>query len=579
ALGLNEAALDAYGQALEASPRTTRARASQARLLYQSGRDAEAVAAVGELFAKYADTVKPAERVEATVVRGLALLRGGDTSGADEAFAEALRIDAKNAEALNGKGVVCALGGRPKEAAALFVAALRANQYLIEAWTNLGVWALIAGKSSEADGMFAAAVRRDPTSVSALAGQAATLAVKGQPKEALAKVEEALRIDPEYFYGRYVRGWLRLQEGDHEGALPDFLGALQAEYHFLPSHAGAAMAFLRAASHSEAQALLETVRDFDGSRAATHITLGCVLAARGRGPEAERVFQRALELSSGPDPLLAYGRGYVAYKHGDADVKQRLVAARSLFQHGAGMQTTNPGDGEWVARCAEAVGRITDWQDTDVLFDDRFERPDGAVVGGGWIQADKTHGVAIDLAGGRVRFSGKQTKEMGLTRLEREDVRKQDFLSFEATLRPESGRCEYGVSVYFARQSETQWMGLHVGVDLGGRLRYRQAGSVEFATSRLDYSGTEPAKFERPDRNEITLRVQRRAEQRGAYAFDISVWSASKSEWIPAVKGLPVHALGSHPSYRVGIWARAPLGQSYTLWADNARVLLKRAGP
>ncbi|MBI2931298.1 MAG: hypothetical protein HYY16_06575, partial [Planctomycetes bacterium] len=42
ALGLNEAALDAYGQALEASPRTTRARASQARLLYQSGRDAEA---------------------------------------------------------------------------------------------------------------------------------------------------------------------------------------------------------------------------------------------------------------------------------------------------------------------------------------------------------------------------------------------------------------------------------------------------------------------------------------------------------------------------------------------------------
>jgi len=589
-IGILEGALAAYRASLDASPRYTRGRAMLARTLLELGRDAEALSTVAELFAKYGDTVKPAERVDANAAKGLALLRSGDLRGALEAFQEILKQDARNAEAINAVGVIHVLNGQVKEGAAQFVAAIRANQYAGDAWLNLGGLCLAAGKVAEAEGLFAAAVQRDPASAEAVVGQAVALVLKNQAKDAVPRLDEALKLDPRHFYAHYVRGHLKLQEGAHADALTGFASALQSEFHFLPAYSGAAMAYMASARALEtaagaaaeqaanregaakqrvnAETLLSTIRDFDPNRASTYVGLGCVLAVQGRGPEAERAFQRALELNQAADPLLAYGRGYVAYWQSDGDAKQRLTTAWAIFNQGSQMQVTDPIDKEWVAQCVEIARQIGDWQLTSVYM--------SKDVGWRWIQKDKQHGVKIELSSGRGRWSGKQTvANMGLTLLERE-VPKQDFLSFEVTLGPESGKFEFGVSLYFTEQAPGQWMGLHVGVDMNGKLRHVSAGSKEFETSRLDYTGTEVQKFELPNPREVQLRFVRRSEQRGAYVFDVLVYSPAKKDWLQVLKGLPVLGGGATPSYKVSVWGRALVGQEYAFTMDGARVLLKR---
>jgi len=596
-LGVLEGALVAYEKAIEASPRYARGRLGQARTLYDMGRDADAVAAI-DLFAKYSDTARAAEKSEAATAKGLALLRQCDLRTAEAAFNDALKSDPKNADALNGLGVAVGLLGQTKDAAGHFMNAIRANQYLTDAWMNLAALALAAGKLPEAEGLFAAAAQRDPSSAEAVAGLALVLSMSGKAPEAVAQLDEALKLDPKHYYVQYVRAHLKMAEGANADALKGYASALQAEFHFLPAYTGAAMAYLASARALEtaagdaatsaanretatqhrisAETLLNSIRDFDPQRASTYLALGCVLAVMGRGADAEKNFARALEMNPAADALLAYGRGYVAYWYGDSDPKSRLSNAKVMFNQATSITATDPVDVAWIQACKDVMQKIDDWQNTSVLFDDRFERGKAEDVGAGWVERDKQHGVSITLEGGRARFSGEQkVKDMGLTQLER-DVPRQEFLSFEVTLFPGAGKCEYGISLYHTKQSEQDWMGLHVGVDMGGKFRQAPLRMSDFAANRLDYFGVEVPKFALPNPKEIRLRFERRSDQRNLTTIDISVWDASKADWVQVIKPVPVMAGGQAQSYRVAVWARSLLKQTFTLDVDNARVLLKR---
>ncbi len=600
-LGLHESALEAYGASLQASPRFTKSRASTVRTLYDLGRDRDALQSAADLFARYSDTVKPAERVEALLGKGLSLLRTADTRGAQDTLTEVLKLDPVHAEALNALGAVYVITGALKEGGAQFVAAIKANQYATDAWLNLAGLALGAGKVAEAEMLYAAAAQRDPGSAEAMLGLAMVQIAKGVPKDALATVDSVLKMEPRHSFAHYVRGHLKLQEGAHDEAVAGFSAALQGEFYFLPAYSGAAMAYLGSAAVIEkisesdpakqeenrlkieryrvnAETLLSTTRDFDALRSSTHVALGCVLAVQGRGVEANLAFQRALEITQAPDPLLAYGRGYIAYRQGDGDVKARIQQARGIFSQGAQMAGADAIDKQWIASCGEAAAKIKDWQETSVFFDDRFERPKSDDVGGGWIQRDKVNGVTIRIEEGRARWSSKQIgKDMGPTVLDR-DVPKADFDAFETTLYPGSEKFEFGISLYFAQQDAQTWMGFHIGQDMNKRWRYQLASSREFPGGRLDYNGSELQKFELPDPKEIRLKVVRRSEPGGRHVFDVLFWKAAASEWVMGMKAIPVHTIAQNQSYRIAIWTRAPIGNDVTLAVDNTRVLLKHSG-
>src|SRR6185503_3715189 len=284
AISLHEGALAAFEKAVESQPRLHKGRILLARAHLEMGAHAAAIEAATDFFTKLgtAPDTTPAHRAEAYAVRGLAYVRAGQLDKARADFAETLKIEPANAEAINGAGAAFALEGQFPQAGPEFVKAIKANQYLVEAWTNLAALLLMGGKWADAETIAAAAVQRDPASAEALLclGLAQLMAAKKDAPATLARAEQA---DPKNLQVLMVTGLLLLRQGQDEEALQKFVTALRTEYFFLPAYSGAAAAYLRnarklATARDEASGrkaaelrinattLLQRIRDFDPNR-------------------------------------------------------------------------------------------------------------------------------------------------------------------------------------------------------------------------------------------------------------------------------------------------------------------------
>ncbi len=615
AIGFAEGAASAFAKALGESPRHAGAKIALARTQLELDLPAEAGATANDFFLKMgnaADTT-PAQKAEATTLRGLAALRAGkddkvlDRARAD--FQEALRLDAQSAEAMNGLGAVQALEGQHAEAAKNFSAAARANQYLTDAWTNLSALLLLAGKWADAEGIALAAQQRDPTSVEAVLAQGLAQTLAGN-KAGAETLERAIVMDPRHAQARTVIGLIRLREGQDDIALSHFVAALRTDFTYLPAYSGAAAAYLRTgrrfaaeslSARDEARAeelrrkvqerrvsaetLLRTVKNFDPNRAGPWIALGCAYAAMSRPAEARDAMRMAASLLQNAgkpaEPIIYYVLGYVEYYHAPLESDTaRLESAARDFDQGAQLKgkSADPYSARVVADCEQAKADIDDWKVTSLPLNETFEREQGKSVGSNWIESDGKYGVEITLEstkerGGRAKFSGRQAiQEWGITTLSRA-ISGQNFHAIEATFYPEKvEKTEFGLSIYHTQQGAS-WIGFHLGVDSNGKVRFNPSASDVRDMDRRDMSvGWNEVKTPLPNPKEITIRIVRGEKNRAAN-LTVYFWDAAKAEWTPAQKEVPVNlAAARGQNWQISFFARAWNGQDYALGLDNIRV-------
>lgn len=78
----------------------------------------------------------------------------------------------------------------------------------------------------------------------------------GRPKEAMVDVEHALKLRPDFGLALHVRGRIKADQGDLDGALKDFNGAIKAEPKMMPAY------MARAAVNFQAGRLQEALGDY-----------------------------------------------------------------------------------------------------------------------------------------------------------------------------------------------------------------------------------------------------------------------------------------------------------------------------
>ena len=78
----------------------------------------------------------------------------------------------------------------------------------------------------------------------------------GKPKQAMADVEHALKLKPDFGLALHVRGRIKADQGDLDGALKDFDGAIKVEPKMMPAY------MARAAVNMQAGRLQEALSDY-----------------------------------------------------------------------------------------------------------------------------------------------------------------------------------------------------------------------------------------------------------------------------------------------------------------------------
>jgi tetratricopeptide (TPR) repeat protein len=126
-----------------------------------------------------------------------ALLRiKGDAAGAEQQFAQAVRIRPDEATGNNALGGVLLANGRVAEAIPYLNTALRGRPDYFDAHYNLGIALATQGDFPGALLHFRAAARLNPQDANAEANLGSALAETGNVKEARLHFERALQIDP-----------------------------------------------------------------------------------------------------------------------------------------------------------------------------------------------------------------------------------------------------------------------------------------------------------------------------------------------------------------------------------------------
>ncbi len=202
---------------------------------------------------------------------GLALQSAGRLDEAERHYVHALEIQPGYAFALNNLGNVSRARGRPGEAEGLFHRALEARPGYVGPRINLGNLALDRGDLDAAEAWYRDAITAGPEAAEARYNLAKVMEGKGRWGEAIAEYERVVAARPRD--ARFVNdlGCARLSAGDAAGAERD----------------------LRNASR------------LDPEWGAVWYNLGLALDALGRGDEARRAYERALELEPGLAPARA----------------------------------------------------------------------------------------------------------------------------------------------------------------------------------------------------------------------------------------------------------------------------------
>jgi tetratricopeptide (TPR) repeat protein len=251
-------------------------------------------------------------------------------AGAEQVWARADQ-GARKLAAVAAAAIVLAAAGLARQHAAHFASeealwrhTLTRNAAAWAAHNNLGTALLRRGRPAEALPHFEAAVRLRPDYGSAHGNIETALIMLGRTEEALAHYREAVRVAPTDA-GRHLNlAALLVQTGRYAEAIGHYEEALRLAPGSAKAEKGLAVAYHLGGHTAEAIAHYERGLAAEPD-ADTHVNLGALLAALGRGDEAIAHYQQALALN----PLHAeahYNLGVLLAQRGD------WAAAAAQFQ-------------------------------------------------------------------------------------------------------------------------------------------------------------------------------------------------------------------------------------------------------
>ena len=238
--------------------------------------------------------------------QGLALHRQGALPQAAARYAEALRRDPRNADALYYLAAVAGSEGRFDEAITLSRAAIEVAPNRAKPHNLLGKALHRTRQNPAALASFQAAIACEPTFAEAHGNRANVLIDLGRLADAVEGFDQALSLDPNAIEDWCNRGSALQELGRSADAIASFDRALALVPGFVPARIGRAGALAALGRNEEALA------DYDGALAGN---AGQVEAWHGRGLVHKRLgqlaqaladFDRALELKpNDPDILSA----------------------------------------------------------------------------------------------------------------------------------------------------------------------------------------------------------------------------------------------------------------------------------
>jgi tetratricopeptide (TPR) repeat protein len=254
----------------------------------------EAIDACGRLIAS--GRVKGPALAHAYAVRCRLWSRKGDSERAVADCTEAIRLDAKQADAFNTRGVVWSNIGDYDRAIADYDQAIGINAKAPLYFTNRGMaW---RGKRDydRAIADFDRAIALDPKFVSAYSNRAVVFRNLRDFDRAIADSTEAIRLDPSHAPAYENRAHALRNKGEYDRAIGDYGKAIRLQPGDALAYAGRGLTWLEMRAFDRAIAdLTESIR-LDPNRDAVYTNRGLAFERKGDRETARADFRAALAL-------------------------------------------------------------------------------------------------------------------------------------------------------------------------------------------------------------------------------------------------------------------------------------------
>jgi predicted TPR repeat methyltransferase len=222
--------------------------------------------------------------------------QSGQLEKAQSIYAEILRLDELNPNALNLLGMIHHQQGRQEHAAELVSRAINAAATIPGFHNNLGTIRLAQRRSTEAEESFRKAIALDPDYVEAINNLAVSLIGQGKIDESIPHLIRATKLRHEYPSARNNLGNAWRAKRMYREAVDCYRDAIA----FKPDHPEAwsnmAIAMLEMRDHAGAEEACRRAIAIRPDAVSAYHTLGLTLEESGRVDEAIEQFRAALRL-------------------------------------------------------------------------------------------------------------------------------------------------------------------------------------------------------------------------------------------------------------------------------------------
>jgi tetratricopeptide (TPR) repeat protein len=282
---------------------------------------------------------------------GLDLHRRGAVTDAAARYAQILKFEPKNVDALCLLGVAYGELGRSAEAVKLFRKAIKVAPKHAAAHNLLGGALKQLGRTDEALASFDRAIAQQADFIDAYVNRADLLTALNRPAEAVGTYDRALAIRPGFFQGWCNRGVVLERMGRLEEAIASYDRAIALRADLTAAHANRGNALAALGRHEAAvdsfDRALATKPDF----AEIHLNRGNSLARLRQHDQALASYDRALAIR--PDMVEAqFGRGIVFRE------QTRFAEAVSCFDRAIALNRNDAVRGLFHSHRAEALNLL-----------------------------------------------------------------------------------------------------------------------------------------------------------------------------------------------------------------------------
>ena len=323
-----------YRSVLAGSPEDADALHLMGLLAYQCGRNAEALAAIGQAVA-----LRPAAALyRSNLARVLAA--AGRLEEARLALHAAIALEPENPDFHYDLGVLSARLGRAREAVPSLVKTIQFSETHARAHNNLGSALESLGHQDEAEFHFREAIRLEPRLAEAHANLGALLCRRNRSAEAETSLRQALALVPDFPEALNTLGTVLAAGPDQPAAEAAFRRALAIDPAYAEAHNNLGVLLTREGRFDDAVAALRIALQQKPHYAEAETNLGNALVALGRVAEAEISYRRALAIA--PDEaethynyslaLLLAGRLSEGFARYESRFERQACKARSLPQ-------------------------------------------------------------------------------------------------------------------------------------------------------------------------------------------------------------------------------------------------------